>query len=112
MKKLVACAVAAIFGMSCAFAATTEVTRSEEVRVNPEVKRNAQVAKKKTKRAAKKAKTRTKRAAKRTSAAAHRGAQRTEAAAERAGDRTRAAANRVDVTPDNRRGEAVVERNR
>jgi hypothetical protein len=91
-----ACAVAAVFGLSCVVASAEEITRTDEVRINPEVQRNAHVAKKKTKRAARKAKHRTKRAANRGSAAAH-----------RAADRTRAA-----VRPDNSRGEAVVERNR
>ena len=104
MKKLMACAVAAIFGLSCAVAGAAQVTQTDEVRVNPEVRHDAQVAKKKTKRAAKKAKKRTKAAAKRTRAAAH-----------RAGDRTRAAAHRgaarVDAATDNRRGDAVIQRN-
>ena len=101
MKRLLAYSIAAIFAMPCAYAGEAEITRTDEVRVNPEVKRKAATAKKKTKRAAKKAKAKTQAAAKRT-----------QAAASRAGDRTRAAADRVDVTPDNSRGEAVLERNR
>jgi hypothetical protein len=105
MKKLIACAVAAVFGLSCAYAGAAEVTQTDEVRVHPEVKRNAKVAKKKTKRAARKAKAKTRSAANRTRAAAHRGADRSRSAANRAADR-------VDTTPDNSRGEAVLQRNR
>ena len=96
MNKLMAYAVAAAFGLSCGYAGATEVTRTDEVQVHPEVKRNAKTAKKKTKRAAKTAKKKTKAAARRT-----------QAAADRAADRTRAA-----VAPDNSRGEVVLERNR
>jgi hypothetical protein len=115
MKKLAACAVAALFGMSCAFAGEAVVTRTDEVRVDPEVKQRVEVAKQKTKRAAKMAKAKTKTAAKRTRAAAHRAAQRTEAAADHAADRVRAADSRtvvrVDTTVKSNRGEAVLERN-
>ena len=116
MKKALAYAVAAVFGLGCAYAGAAEVTQAEEVRIDPEVKRNAQVAKKKTKRAAKKAKAKTKAAAKRTRAAAKRAAARTEAATERASARTRAAADRtevrIDTKVDSNRGDAVLERNR
>jgi hypothetical protein len=96
MNKLFACGVAAFFGIACAASSATEVTRTDEVRVNPDVQRNANTAKKKVKRSAKKAK-------KKTRHAAH----RTRAAADRAADRTRDAAR-----PNNSRGEAVIERNR
>jgi hypothetical protein len=112
MKKLAACAVAALFGMSCAFAGEAVVTRTEEIRVDPEVKRNMEVAKTKTKRAAGKAKAKTKTAARRTRAAAHRAAQRTEAAAERARVNANRPVVRVDTTVESNRGEAVLERNR
>jgi hypothetical protein len=79
MKKLIALAAAGVFGMACALAGAVEVTRTDEVRVDPTVKRNVQKAKKKVKRGARKAKARTR-------AAANRAEVRTESAADRARD--------------------------
>ena len=80
MKKLLALAVAGAFALAFGVSGAVEVTRSDEVRVDPTVKRNVHKAKKKVKRGARKAK-------KRTRSAAHRARQRTEAAADRAQDR-------------------------
>jgi hypothetical protein len=86
MNKLMACGVAAFFGIASAAANATEVTRSDEVRVHPDVQRNVNAGKKKAKRTAKKAKKKTRHAAHRTRAAADRAAERTDAAADRARD--------------------------
>lgn len=94
MNKLLACGVAALFSMACA-AGATEVTRSDQVRVDPDVQRNVNTGKKKVKRTARKAKKKTRHAAQHTRAAAQHGVNRTEAAAERAADRTDAAADRA-----------------
>src|SRR5215210_3187475 len=85
LKKLLALAVVAAFSITT-IAGAAEVTRSDEVRVAPEVQRDAQIAKKKVKRTAKKAKKKTKKAARRTRAAAERGVDRVEAAGDRARD--------------------------
>lgn len=79
MKKLLALAVAGSFAVASLFAGAAEVTRTDEVQVDPTVKRNVTKAKKKVKRGAKKAK-------KRTRAAANRMQDRTSAAADRARD--------------------------
>jgi hypothetical protein len=86
MNKLLACGVAAFFAVTSAAAAATEVTRTDEVRVDPDVQRNVNATKKKVKRTAKKAKKKTRHAAHRTRAAADRAADRTDAAADRARD--------------------------
>jgi hypothetical protein len=95
MNKLLACGVAAFFGIACAAAGATEVTRTDEVRVDPDVQRSVNAGKKKVKRTAKKAKKKTRHAANRTRAAAHRAADRTEAAGDRAAARTDGAADRA-----------------
>ena len=64
MKKILVATFLGLFSIVFA-AGAAEVTRSDEVRVDPEVKREARVAKKKVKRAAKKAKRNTQRAANR-----------------------------------------------
>ena len=64
MKKLVVAAVLGLFTFALT-AGAAEVTRSDEVRVDPDVKREARTAKKKVKRTAKKAKRKTQRAANR-----------------------------------------------
>ena len=79
MKKLIALAVAAVFALGATVSNAVEVTRSDEVRVDPTVKHNVHKAKKMVKRSARKAK-------KRTRAAAHRVERRSEAAADRARD--------------------------
>lgn len=79
MKKLLLLAVAGAFALSAAVSGAVEVTRSDEVRVDPTVKQNVRKAKKKVKRGARKAK-------KRTRSAAHRVERRSEAAADRARD--------------------------
>jgi hypothetical protein len=77
MKKLVALSIAALFAGTSLGVLATEVTRTDEVRPDPSVKREARKAKTKVKRTAKKTKAKTK------------------AAASRAEDRTEAAANRA-----------------
>ena len=79
MKKLLALAIAGSFVLASAIAGAAEVTRSDEVRVDPTVKNNVHKAKKKVKRSARKAK-------KRTRAAAHRVHRKSAAAADRARD--------------------------
>ena len=79
MKKLIALAVAAVFALSATVSNAVEVTRSDEVRTDPAVKKNVRKAKQKVKRGAKKAK-------KRTRSAAHRAHRSTSAAADRARD--------------------------
>ena len=78
MKKLLVAGFAALFSMVFA-AGAAEITRTDEVRVDPEVKREARTAKKKVKRTAKKAKRKTQRAA-------NRAADNIENAADRARD--------------------------
>ena len=63
MKKLVALSVAALFVATSVGAFATEVTRTDEVRPDPSVKREVHKGKSKVKRTAKKAKARTKSAA-------------------------------------------------
>ncbi len=78
-KKLLIAGIATLFIGSSFATSATEVTRTDEVKVNPTVKREARQAKKKVKRTARKAKTRTK-------SAANRVERRTEAATDRARD--------------------------
>jgi hypothetical protein len=77
MKKLIALSIAALFAGSSLGVFAAEVTRTDEVRPDPSVKREARKAKNKVKRTAKKTKAKTK------------------AAASRAEDRTESAANRA-----------------
>jgi hypothetical protein len=78
MKKLIALGVAAIFAGSSIGAFATEVTRTDEVRPDPSVKREVRKGERKVKRTARRAKHK-------TQAAASRAKHRTEAAADRAG---------------------------
>lgn len=77
MTKLILLSVAAIFAGSSPGVVATEVTRTDEVRADPSVKREVRKGKNKVKRTAKKTKAK-------TTAAASRAEDRTESAANRA----------------------------
>jgi hypothetical protein len=79
VKKFIALSVAAIFATSSLGVSAAEVTRTDEVRVDPSVKQEVREGKRKVKRTARKAKHK-------TQAAASRAKHRTEAAADRARD--------------------------